>query len=47
MLFGDEWFNIKQIIIICYGNEFIKDIQNQFGNDVFNLYVLSYYDGDY
>lgn len=46
-LFGDERLNIKQIIITCHGNEFIKDIQNQLGNDVSNLYVLSHHDGDH
>jgi len=46
-LFGDERLNTKQIIITCHGNEFIKDIQNQLGNDVSCLYVLSHHDGDH
>ena len=46
-LFGDARLSTKQIIVTCHGNEFIKDIHNQLGDEASHLYVLGHHAGDH
>ena len=49
-LFEDEWLRKKQILVTCYGEEFIKTIQQKIGavatRDDCLLYVFRPHDGD-
>lgn len=46
-IFGDPRINSKQMLITCHSNEFIKDIQNQLGDQRSRLYVLDHHAGDH
>ena len=41
-LFGDPRLRTKQILMTSHSNEFIKDIQNQLGQQTRKLYVLDH-----